>query len=174
MTHHFIPLYTSNLLYVHSRHLLSVLLIGCIVTACNSDSATTKTTTTSNLNSASTRQVMVPESANLHLHISNQSFSEDKIEIEVKINSEQIVRDRFAVEGQHNWKNYYFIVKPGEYKIEFTSSSGIVKFADMEIPTDGIKYAALSYWYYPADQQATEFTPRSFEFFVSDTPIRFD
>ena len=144
------------------------------MTACGNDSSEPLNSNSSDSNPVPVHDKMASELANLLLYVSNQSFADDAVEIAVTIDGEQVVNDRFTVQGQHNWVTYPLNLSPGAHQVEMTSSTGVSETASLELPADGPRYATLSYWYYPPDQPGSESTPRSFHFEVSDSPMGFD
>lgn len=115
------------------------------------------------------------ERPNLTLHVSNQSFADDPVEIVVTIDGTEVVRDTFFVESQHNWITFELAVAPGRHELSMTSSTGVRQTATLEMPADAHRWAVVDYWYYPPDpdQPGSGTTPRSFTFSVDDEPMYF-
>jgi hypothetical protein len=103
----------------------------------------------------------------LVLYVSNQSFSDDPVEIRVMIDQDLVVDDDFLVEGQHNWVEYELPLPEGHSKLIATSGTGVVHEVDLDMPADGTRWAVLDYWYAPEAQ-------REFTFTIHDEPVTFD
>ena len=103
----------------------------------------------------------------LVLYVSNQSFSDDPVEIRVMIDQDLVVDDDFFVEGQHNWSEYELTLPEGHSKLIATSGTGVVHEVDLDMPSGGTRWAVLDYWYAPDTQ-------REFTFSFHDEPVTFD
>jgi myo-inositol catabolism protein IolC len=110
----------------------------------------------------------MPESTNLVLYVSNQSFADDPVGIRVEIDGRVVVDGVFAVDSQHTWIEYPLTLPAGTHPVRATSTTGVVSTHDLVLPEDETRWAVLEYWHYPDD------TPRSFTFHISDRPVGFD
>lgn len=82
------------------------------------------------------------------LQVSNQSFEIDPVEIEVLIDRQVVVQDRFALQDasangglpQHNWKNFTIQLVPGSHHLLARSPQADVQHgsaqetAEFEVP----------------------------------------
>ncbi len=105
--------------------------------------------------------------ADLVLYVSNQSFADSPVVIEVAIDGVVLVDQAFAVEGGHNWFTFPTSLPPGEHMLTATSDTGVATQETIEIPEGERRWAALDYWYSPEGE------PRSFTWNVSAEPIGF-
>jgi hypothetical protein len=107
------------------------------------------------------------------LYVSNQSFEDSEVGIDVKISGKTVVDRNFDVGNQHNWIPFLIRLAPGEHTLEASSSTGATHSATFEVGDPAIRYAVLDYWYYPSSDNASGATPRSFSFMIQDDPIGF-
>lgn len=114
-------------------------------------------------------QQVGPESGQVKLWVSNQSFDDDPVAITVEIDGEVVVEDVFAVEGQHNWFSFMIDgLEPGEHTITAISDTGVDFAGTFTLPVDEARWMVLDYWYSPDDAEGRHFT-----FDVSEMPIVF-
>jgi hypothetical protein len=107
------------------------------------------------------------------LYVSNQSFEDSTVDIIVTLDGDPIIDRDFDVSNQHNWIPYLIRLAPGAHTLTASSSTG-ASFETLFETTDvGTRYAVLSYWHYPADDNGRNFTPRSFTFEIQDDPVGF-
>lgn len=109
----------------------------------------------------------------LMLHVSNQSFEDSEVQIEVTLNGVPIIDREFDVGDQHNWIAHQVTLAPGRHALEATSSTGATFTTTFDIPEVGLRYAALNYWYSPTDGDGFGAVPRGFYFTIQDDPIGF-
>lgn len=102
------------------------------------------------------------------LYVSNQSFEDANVGITIIIDSEVVVDQDFAVDGQHNWIEFTPDTEPGDHTLTATSSTGAEFAVDFTLLEDEPRWAVLDYWYYPGEE------PRHFTFQISDEPLVFD
>lgn len=112
-------------------------------------------------------------SSEVMLHVSNQSFEDDEVDIIVTLDGEPIVDREFDVGNQHNWIPFRIRLAPGEHTLEASSSTGATISTEFEAADSSIRYAVLDYWYYPPDDNGSNAMPRSFSFMIQDDPIGF-
>jgi hypothetical protein len=104
---------------------------------------------------------------NLMLYVSNQSFHDDRVHLQVSIDAVKVVDRSFDVGTQHTWITFPMTLPPGTHQVHAVSNTGISVDKSLSIPATGIRYAVLSYWFYP------EQPPRQFTFDVTDKPVAF-
>jgi hypothetical protein len=97
--------------------------------------------------------------ADLHLWISNQSFIDDPVGVTVEIDGVEVVRQEFAVEGQHNWVLFPIDLPPGMHVVTATSDTGVRMREKFRIPRQADRYAVVDYWNYD-DPDGRHFTWR--------------
>lgn len=102
-----------------------------------------------------------------HLYVSNQSFEIDPVDIVVWIDDQQVVCDRFHVEGQHNWVLFDLGLEPGPHSLRAVGNGGKTMFEqEFDLPAE--RWAVLDFWYYPDDE------PEKLTFSIHDGPVGFD
>lgn len=109
------------------------------------------------------RQTVDPAQADFVLTISNQSFIEPEIRLDVRIDGAVVAEGPFAVGGQHNFASYPLALGPGPHTLQARAESGVTIAKTFEIPADGTRYGVLMYWNY-------EDEPKRFEWSLADTP----
>ncbi|SCE94708.1 hypothetical protein [Micromonospora chokoriensis] len=107
------------------------------------------------------------DQADLHLWVSNQSFTDDLVALTVSIDGTTIVDRLFAVEHQHNWVLFPVRVAPGEHVVRIVAGTGIEKQASFTMPETGRQYAAIDYG------NAMDERQRHVNWFIRSTPIGF-
>lgn len=101
------------------------------------------------------------------VYVSNQSFEEPTVAIEITIDTDVVVDQDFDVEGQHNWITFTPDVPPGEHTLRAVSNTGAEFTVEFTLVEGQPRWAVVDYWYYPDDG------PRKFTFRISDEPIAF-
>lgn len=84
--------------------------------------------------------------ANFVLHVSNQSYDDETVRIEVVVDDVTVVDGDFAVEGQHNWIQFPLAVEPGTHEITARAGSGARLAESFEVPADEPRYAVIDHW----------------------------
>lgn len=112
-------------------------------------------------------------SSEVMLYVSNQSFEDSEVTIDVTIDGESIIDRSFDVGNQHNWIPFLIRLAPGDHTLEAASSTGATYSTSFEVADAAVRYAALDYWYYPPSDNGSDSTPRSFTFTIQDDPIGF-
>lgn len=107
---------------------------------------------------------------NFVLYVSNQSFDIESVDIVVEIDGVRVVDDVFAVESQHNWKQYVIDLAPGTHTLTARSAEGDATF-EQSFEVTGDHWAVIDYWYV-TEERGTP-TPRQFVFHIQDEPIGF-
>ena len=93
---------------------------------------------------------------------------DDPVRLTISIDGTEVVAERFAVEGQHNWRRFALTVPPGRHVVVARSSTGAALETRFRMPADGVRYAVVDYWNY-RNRQGRHLTWR-----VQATPIAFD
>jgi hypothetical protein len=109
----------------------------------------------------------------LTLSIDNQSSAESRIDIEVTIDGLDVVSDEFTWTGGHDPTEYELPLTVGRHDIAITTSTGVVRRASFEIPTNGQLWALINYWYAPVGATSSG-TDRSIEFRTDTERILLD
>lgn len=112
------------------------------------------------------RQTVDPAEADFVLTISNQSFIEPEIRLDVRIDGVVVVDGPFAVGGQHNFASYPLALGSGPHTLQARTESGVTIAKTFQIPADRTRYGVLMYWNY-------EDEPKRFEWSVTDAPPMF-
>lgn len=115
----------------------------------------------------------VPSSAGaprttLHLHVSNQSFEDPRVNIRLQIDNWEIVQGDFAVESQHNWYRFDIEVPPGTRELRaltFKPDHAVSLNQRIEVPAE--RWVVVDYWYAKGDPE------ERFSVHVSETPVAF-
>lgn len=107
---------------------------------------------------------------NFTLYVSNQSFDIESVDIVVEVDGVRVVDDVFAVESQHNWKQYVIDLAPGTHTLTARSVEGDATF-EQSFEVTGDHWAAVDYWYV-TEERGTP-TPKQFIFHIQDEPIAF-
>ena len=107
------------------------------------------------------------------LHVSNQSFEDSEVTIDVTIDGKSIIDRTFEVGNQHNWIPFLIRLAPGGHTLEAASSTGATYSTSFEVADSAVRYAALNYWYSPPSDNGSDSTPLSFTFMIQDDPIGF-
>jgi hypothetical protein len=105
------------------------------------------------------------DQADLHLWVSNQSFTDDPVALTVSIDGTKIVDRLFAVEHQHNWVLFPVRVAPGHHVVRIVAGTGVEKQASFTMPGTGRQYAAIDYG------NAMDERQRHVNWFIRSTPI---
>jgi len=86
------------------------------------------------------------DDADLVLYVSNQSFEDSTVRIEVVVDGVTVVDDDFAVEGQHNWIDFPLALEPGSHEVSARTDSGATLRESFEVPDDETRYAVIDHW----------------------------
>ncbi|WP_256841936.1 hypothetical protein [Ornithinimicrobium cryptoxanthini] len=105
--------------------------------------------------------------ADLVLYVSNQSFEDSPVSIQIAIDGVHLVDQAFAIEGGHNWFTFPMSLPPGDHVLTATSGTGASIEQAVEIPGGEQRWAALDYWYSPEGEA------RRFTWHISTEPIVF-
>jgi uncharacterized protein YfaP (DUF2135 family) len=104
--------------------------------------------------------------AKVHLFVSNQSFVDDPVQLEVTIDGVTVAADRFRVERQHTWVQYEVSLTSGTREVSATSGTGASQQASLTVPPRGERWVVISYW----NDSESE---RSISIEVHDRPVGF-
>lgn len=96
--------------------------------------------------SASDIRIVAAEDADLVLWISNQSFDDKTVWLEVAVDGVTVVADDFAVEGQHNWFQFPLQMSVGAHEITAESDSGAQLRESFRVPGDESRHAVIDHW----------------------------
>lgn len=120
---------------------------------------------------------ILPEdkNGNFILHVSNQSFAVDPVDIKVYINDKLAVYEDFYLTGrrtpQHNWKEFQFNLSKGIHKLKVESVKGNAVL-EKEFEIKGKHWAAITYPNFTTANPRLK--KRYFSFTISDEPILFE
>lgn len=85
--------------------------------------------------------------ANFTLVITNQSYDDEEVQLEVKVDGITVVNGDFHVEGQHNFVSYPLALRPGTH--ELTASSDDFNEAlqeTFEVPPGKVRFGLIEHW----------------------------
>ncbi len=86
---------------------------------------------------------------NVTLLVSNQSFDVSPVDIEISIDEQVVVRDKFDVQGdqppQHNWQQYHLRLDDGPHSLVAKSEKGQAQLHTM-FEVAGAHSVAIAYW----------------------------
>lgn len=103
----------------------------------------------------------------LTLHVTNQSFEDDPVDITVTIDGSVVVDNSFFVGSQHTWVTFDLALSPGEHELEARSNTGASMIRTVVLTDDGQRWALLSYMYGGGSS-------RDFSFRIADEPMNID
>ena len=107
--------------------------------------------------------------SNLVLHVSNQCFEIDPVDIRVNINKKQLIDEEFYVQNQHGWKKFVVKLPRGKHEILIQSkNTDSILFEEIEIRGDNLW--ALIDFVCPSEQN-TDSLQKRFIFKTSETQI---
>jgi len=110
-----------------------------------------------------------PAPGEIRLWVSNQSFTDDPIDITIAVEDVVVVEQSFEVLGQHNWIAFDIAgLEPGRHVIHAESATGATLSEEFTVLADEPRWLLIDYWYYPEDAAGRHFT-----FAESDEPIGF-
>ena len=112
-----------------------------------SGSDTQRSTATSGLSPTAVR-VVEERQADLYLWVSNQSFRDDPVVLNVSIDGTEVIAQPFDVEGQHNWILFPLQIPPGRHILSVISETGVRMWKHFTLPESGLRYAVVDYWNY--------------------------
>ncbi len=113
-----------------------------------------------------------PGPGEVKLWISNQSFTDDPIDITVLIDGQVAIDEQFEVKGQHNWISFFVRgLTPGEHSLTARSGTGVEQQETFDVSEDEPRWMVLDYWFYPEDDGPEG--GRSFTFDQFDHPVGF-
>lgn len=113
------------------------------------------------------------EKGNFALHLSNQSFAVDPVDIKILIDGKIAANQDFFVDDQHSYTSYRFLLTKGVHKLKIETKKGDATYENSFNITD--KHSGIvEYWYYP-EKGNNPPTPKHFTFnFDEDKPLRID
>lgn len=91
-------------------------------------------------------RLVASDEAYLVLYVSNQSYDDETVRIEVVVDDVAVVDDEFAVEGQHNWIQFPLAMEAGRHEVTARADSGATLRESFEVPGDEPRYAVLDHW----------------------------
>jgi hypothetical protein len=122
---------------------MTLVLATLLLAGCGTGSHPNVTTTKHTVLSAD------DSSANLILWVSNQSFVDEKAQINVELDGVQAVDEKFKVEQQHNWKEFRLRTSPGKHKIEVQGGRSAHLEQQLTVLEKGPRYVVIAYWHEP-------------------------
>jgi len=85
--------------------------------------------------------------SNFIIVISNQSIDIPLVDINLYIDGQLFIKDKFKVENQHNYKFYYYNLDPGLYEIKIESEKGEVTISEKFELQDEKLWTYIDYTY---------------------------
>jgi hypothetical protein len=86
------------------------------------------------------------EEADLVLYVSNQSFDDEEVRLEVAVDGVTVVDGDFHVEDQHNWVSFPLGLSPGAHEVTAETDSGTTMSESFEVPGDQPRFAIVDHW----------------------------
>ena len=86
------------------------------------------------------------------LMVSNQSFEDDPVGLQISIDGQVVADDRYDVGSQHTVTTY--VVRglgAGSHELSVTSDTGVSFVSRVRAAEGRPRWAYLTYWYYPDD-----------------------
>ena len=115
-----------------------------------------------------TARVVAEGRADLVLWVSNQSFADDPVHIEVIVDGTKVVDRQFEVGSQHTWVQFPLALdRSGRHAIVARSDTGVAWETTFRVPRGEQRYAVVEYWNYE-DRAGRHFT-----WHVHDEPVAF-
>lgn len=132
-----------------------------------------------NDNSAPAEIAVAPDgTSDLTLWVSNQSYTDKKVDITVTLDGAVIIDRNFNVGDQHNHIEHRIQLDDGTHILSATTvidGENVELSEEFTIEPNQQRYAGLSYWHYvPTREGDTSFDPPGFSFDIQDEPIGFD
>ena len=119
-------------------------LAACVLTACSGgEDPTPHPQVTA---SDSEVRLVAPDTADLVLYVSNQSFEDENVRLKLAVDGVTVVDGEFRVEGQHNWIRFPLSLSPGSHSLTAESDTGATLKESFEVPGDEARYAVVDYW----------------------------
>lgn len=135
--------------------------VGCAETNAAPDSPVTPGSSLAGVRTVEERE------ADLHLWVSNQSFKDDPVVLEISIDHTEVVAQPFEVGSQHNWVLFPIKVSPGRHVLSVVSDTGVEMRKRFTVPETGRRYALIDYWRY-ADEES-----RHINWHIQSRPLHF-
>lgn len=89
---------------------------------------------------------MGPDDADLVLYVSNQSFEDESVRLELAVDGVTVVDGEFRVEGQHTWIRFPLSLSAGSHSLTAESDTGATLKVSFRVPGDEARYAVVNYW----------------------------
>ncbi|MGG5257858.1 hypothetical protein ACQZ2A_04160 [Phycicoccus avicenniae] len=96
--------------------------------------------------SGSTVRLVGEAEADLLLYVSNQSFEDGDVDLELRVDGVTVVDGEFHVKGQHTWIRFPLALQPGSHRLTAESDTGATLTESFEVPGDEPRYAVVNYW----------------------------
>jgi len=109
----------------------------------------------------------------LHVTVSNQSFDQSLMGIEVYIDEIHVISGDFEVGNQHSFYGFDFTATEGTHSLRAEADGGGVTLEE-EFEVAGETWGVLMYWYYATPQGGAEVTPKHLAWDVYDEAPAFD
>ena len=86
------------------------------------------------------------------LMVSNQSFEDDPVGLQISIEVQVVADDRYVVGSQHTVTTYVVRgLAPGSHELSVTSDTGVSFVSRVRAAEGRPRWAYLTYWYHPDD-----------------------
>ena len=110
---------------------------------------------------------------NFTLYVSNQSFEIKQVDIQVYIDGDCVVNQKFDFRDAHNWRKFVLDLKDGNHQIQVNSTTGKAQLTQ-EFMVAGKHWAVVNYWDVPKNMaDGKKLTIQPFSFDIQDGPIKF-
>jgi len=106
-------------------------------------------------------------SETLHLYVSNQSFTDPLVSIDIYIGDRHVTAGDFAVGSQHSWAEFAILVPIGSHSLKASSRSHDIELQQtIDVPAE--RWAVVDYW------NDGEDPIKKFAVSVHDQPVSFE
>ncbi len=84
--------------------------------------------------------------ADLVLHVSNQSFDDERVGLEIAVDGVTVVDGDFHVGSQHNWVSFSLSLPTGAHEVTAESDSGATLRERFRVLDGTTRYAVIDHW----------------------------
>lgn len=85
--------------------------------------------------------------ANFTLVVTNQSYDDEEVQLEVKVDGATVVDGDFHVEGQHNYVSYPLVLRPGTHELTAASDDFDEALQEtFEVPQGKDRFGLIEHW----------------------------
>jgi len=82
----------------------------------------------------------------LTVYVSNQSFAEPRVSIEVSLGAKKLIAGAFEVGQQHSWERFEFQAKPGRLQLAGVAAGKVPAKCVVDLDLPRTAWLVVSYW----------------------------